>query len=117
MATVTLLDAVSSTGAGSTKTAGDVGFSWKMPNGIMSNFTVTAVASAATTAITIDLEGSLDDTTWFQLASHVFDAAEITAKAAMFHVINKPVVYIRGNMTAFTQAGSETVTVKCVGAE
>jgi hypothetical protein len=47
------------------------------------------------TAVTVDLEGSLDDTTWVQLARHAFSAGEISAEAAMFHVIDKPVKYVR----------------------
>jgi hypothetical protein len=63
------------------------------------------------TAVTVDLEGSLDDTTWFQLARHAFSAAEITAESAMFHVVDKPVRYVRANLIALTGGTAPTVTV------
>jgi hypothetical protein len=64
------------------------------------------------TAVTVDLEGSLDNTTWFQLATHPFSAGDISAEGAMFHVIDKPVKYVRANLTALSGGTDPTVTVK-----
>ena len=64
------------------------------------------------TAVTVDLEGSLDNSTWFSLASHAFTAAEITATSAMFHVVNKAVRYVRLNLTTLTGGTNPTVTGK-----
>ena len=63
------------------------------------------------TALTVDLDGSLDDVTFFTLASEVFSASQITAKAAMFHVVNKTVRYVRINVSAITDTGDGTSTV------
>lgn len=72
--------------------------------------TVQTVFTGSITALTIDLEGSLDGTTFFQLAQDAFSEAEITAKAAMFHVVDKLVEYIRINISTLT--GTGTVTCK-----
>lgn len=114
MATETLLDAVEATGAGSSFSMGNF-TNQAQSKGSCKSFTVDVTATAAPTAVTIDLEGSIDNVSFHQLAQHVLTAGELTAKKAMFHVINKPVNFVKGNMTTFTQAASETVTVKITG--
>lgn len=74
------------------------------------NHTVQFTITGAPTAVTMDLEGSLDDTTWISLASHIMTAAELTATAAMFHVVDKPVRYVRLNLTTLTAGTAPTVT-------
>lgn len=78
-------------------------------------FTVEASfkEGAATTCsgLVIDVEGSITKNNFFALASHTFTAAERTARAAMFHVIDKPVVWIRTNITTLTKVGANAVTV------
>jgi len=64
------------------------------------------------TAVTVALEGSLDGTTYAALASHALVAAEISAEAAIFHVIDKPVRYVRANLTTLTGGTDPTITVK-----
>ena len=100
----TLLNAATATGAGSSQKVSQ----------IPSQHTVAATmgGTVVATAVTVDLEGSIDDTTWFQLARHVFSAGEISAEAAMFHVIDKPVRYVRANLIALTGGTDPTVTVK-----
>ena len=114
MATETLLDAVEATGAGSSVSMGKF-TNEAQSKGSCKSFTVEVTASGAPTAVTMDLEGSIDGTNFGQLAQHVLVAGELTAKLAIFHVINKPVYFVRANMTTFTQAASETITVKVVG--
>ena len=99
----TLLNAATATGAGSTQKV----------SMIPSSHTVAATmgGTVVATAVTVDLEGSLDDSTWFTLASHAFTAGEITAEAAMFHVADKPVRYVRANLTTLTGGTDPTVTV------
>ena len=63
------------------------------------------------TAVTVDLEGSVDGASWFTLASHAFTAAEITAEKSMFHVVNKVVSCVRVNITALTGGTNPTVSV------
>lgn len=99
----TLLNAAAVTGAGSTQRV----------SLIPSQHTVQATMGGGTvaTAVTLDLEGSLDDTTWVQLARHAFSAGDISAEAAMFHVVDKPVKYVRANLITLTGGVSPTVTV------
>jgi hypothetical protein len=100
----TLLNAATSTGAGSTQKV----------SLIPSQHTVQATmgGTVVATAVTVDLEGSLDNTSWFQLARHAFSAAEISAEGAMFHVVDKPAKYVRANLITLTGGTDPTVTVK-----
>jgi len=75
------------------------------------NHTVQFTITGAPTAVTVDLEGSLDDTTFVSLASYVMTADELTATAAMFHVVDKPVRFIRVNLKTLTAGTAPTVTV------
>ena len=84
---------------------------------IIKDHTVYASITGAPTAVTVDLEGSLDGTNWVQLATHPFTAGELTATQAMFHVIDKPVRFVRVNLTALTGGTSPTVTVLYEGFE
>ena len=99
-----LLNAATATGAGS---------SIKVSQ-IPSEHTVQATmgGTVVATAVTVDLEGSLDGTTWAALASHPFTAGEISAEAAIFHIVDKPVRYVRANLTTLTGGTDPTVTVK-----
>jgi len=74
------------------------------------NHTVQATITGAPTAVTIDLEGSLDDTTYVSLASYIFTASDLTATAAMFHVVDKPVRFVRLNLKTLTAGTNPTVT-------
>ena len=100
----TLLNAATATGAG---------VSQKLP-ATPDKHTVQATmgGTVVATAVTVDLEGSLDDTTFAALASHAFTSAEITAEAAIFHVVNAPAKYVRANLTTLTGGTAPTVTVK-----
>jgi len=102
---VKLLDAVTAAGASST---------WNLVHGC-SQHTVAAVFTGTVTALVVDLEGSIDGTSWFQIATHTFTAGEITAKQAMFHLVNAPVPKVRVNITTYT--GTGPVTVKYFGYE
>ncbi len=101
---ILLLNAATSTGAGTS-------FSLLT---VPAKHTVQATmgGTAVATAVTVDLEGSLDNSTWFTLASHVFTAAEITAEAAMFHVIDKPIRFARLNLTTLSGGTAPSVTGK-----
>lgn len=102
---VKLLDAATATGASAT---------WAVrmkPR----NHTVQITITGAPTAVTVDLEGSLDNTTWVSLASHIMSAAELTATEAMFHVYDKTVRYARVNLVTLTAGTNPTVTVKYTG--
>jgi hypothetical protein len=69
---------------------------------------VQSVFTGALTALLLDLEGSLDDTSFFSLGTKTFSEAELSAKAALLHVTGKLVEYIRINITTYTGTGSVT---------
>ena len=108
---VKLLDAATAAGASNSVVL----------NAPVSNHTVECTyvdANASISAVTIKLQGSLDDrgvtdgnANWYDLATHTFSAAEITAKKAMFHVTDKPVTRVRLNLSTLTGEGAgDTVT-------
>jgi len=75
------------------------------------NHSVQITITGSPTEVTIDLEGSLDGNTWLSLASHVMSADELTAAAAMFHVVDKSVRYVRTNLKTLTGGTAPTVTL------
>lgn len=101
------LNKVTTTGAGEPLTFTKL---WK-------DHTVQVTTTGAPTAVTIDLEGSLDNATFFVLASHVFTAGELTDSKAMFHVIDKVVRNVRLNLSTLTGGSSPTVTALYEGFE
>ena len=108
----TLLNAAVATGAGSSFYTGSIPamHTVQATMGILSGGTLA-------TAVTVDLEGSLDDTFWQALDSHTFTAGEITAEGAIWHIVNAPARYVRANITTLTDTATDpTVTVKYVQA-
>jgi len=101
---VLLLNAATATGAGSVHTV--------RTRPAKHTVQCTMGGDVVATAVTVDLEGSLDNSSWFSLASHAFTAAEITATSAMFHIVDKSVRYIRLNLTTLTGGTNPTVTGK-----
>ena len=105
----TLLDAATATGASVSVTM------HKKPS--RHTFQVTMGGTVVATAVTVDVEASLDDITYFTLVSHALSAGEIAAEGAMFHLVDMPVKYIRANLTTLTGGTAPTVTVKHVWSE
>jgi len=103
---VKLLNAVTTTGASPR---------WKASGSI--THTVQIDITGSPTAVTVDLEGSLNDVTYFTLASHSMTSSELSGSAAMFHVETKRVEYIKANVTTLTGGSSPTVTVRYFGDE
>lgn len=97
---------------GKTATGTTVAHQLFIPSG---NITVEASftegVATTCTALTIDLEGSVTGVNYFPLASHTFTSAEKTAKCAMFHLADKPVEYVRANITTLTKTGVNDVAV------
>lgn len=107
-----LLDAVTGTGAGDTKTATDLAPPGMSHNGVLHRFAVVATyATAAPTAATIKLQGSVDNTNWVDLGN----TTDVSATTVGFAVVNMPFPHLRGNLTAYTAGSCTGVTVKCVG--
>jgi len=76
---------------------------------VVCHFTNTG---GSVTALTVDLEGSLDTTNWLTLKSYEFDTTELAAKKTGFHLVNKMMPYIRANITTLTETGTTAVYVK-----
>jgi hypothetical protein len=106
--TVKLLDTATATGSGDVYA---LPVSTKMPNITWSvNF-----KTAAPTAQTTNLEGSVDNVNWYTLDSSTnLDYTSDTQSGEMLHVVNKPVKYVRANLANYTGGSNEGVTVKFV---
>ena len=75
--------------------------------------TVQLTVTGGPANCSFQLEGSLDNLTWFALSG----AVDCTVAAnCMFHVVNKPVNFIRGNLTALAGGAAPTVTFEYLGA-
>jgi len=96
----TLLDAATATGTGPAK---------HLPH-LVNAHTIQVVATGSPTAVTIALEGSLNNISFAPLVSHAFTAAQITASIALVFVVNAPVTYIRANLTTLTGGTAPTIT-------
>ena len=111
---VTMLNAVTASGAGASKSLGVFNIDVDR-KGVPDGWTMEVKTTAASTAVVIDLEGSIDGgTTFFQLARHTFTAGELTAKQAMIHVVEKGVLAVRANLITFTRSAAETLTAKAI---
>lgn len=80
--------------------------------------TAQLTVTGAPATCTFQLEGSLDSTTgvngvWFALSGAV-DCS--VAANRMFHVVNKPVPWVRGNLTALAGGAAPTVALAYLGA-
>ncbi len=111
---VTMLDAVTAAGAGDSKSIGVFNIDSDR-KGIPNGWTIEVQTTAASTAVVIDWEGSIDGgTTFHQLATKTFSAGELTAKKALFHVVQKGVTNVRANLITFTRSAAETLTAKAI---
>jgi len=72
----------------------------------------SVTSTRAISALSVDLEGSLDGSSWFQLGQIAASGTEITNKAAIEHYTGKPVAYVRANVTAITLTGTGTALLK-----
>lgn len=85
---------------------------WMVTSGtitVEASFTVDA--GTVCTGLTIDLEGSITGVNFFVLASHTFTSLEKSNQCAMFHVVDKPIVWVRTNITTLTKVGAGDVKV------
>ena len=69
-----------------------------------SRHTVQLLLTGGPTGCAYQLEGSLDNSNWENL-SGTQDCTSVT----MFHVVDRPVNYIRGNLTTLSGGSSPTV--------
>lgn len=61
------------------------------------------------TALTLDVEGSSDNSNYHQLVTYTLNASELTNKKAAFHIVDKLFDYIRLNITTITETGTTSV--------
>jgi hypothetical protein len=107
MATQTLLDGVTTTGAGTAIGAGQAGS--ESAAGAVKTFGVTiAYATAAPTAATIKLQGSNDSTTWVDLG----ETTDVSATSVGFGVADSAFSHIRGNLSSYDAGSCTGVTMK-----
>lgn len=97
---VRLLDAVPSTGVSS---------DWPTRMGVLEH-TIQGMLTGSPSSVVIDLDGSLDGDTYYQLASHTVTAQELATDSFMFHVTSKLVRYVRLNLVTLSGGTSPTVT-------
>ncbi|MDP2362896.1 MAG: hypothetical protein Q8M94_03900 [Ignavibacteria bacterium] len=96
---LTLLNAVTGTGAGVSNTL----------KALFGKMTWEIVVTGDPTVVQVDLEGSINNSTWYALDSST------TLTSEMRHVVNKPVNYVRANLITLTAGTAPTVTVRFLG--
>lgn len=109
---VTLLNAAILIGAGNSFLSKNAAYPAPSLEDRTSNYIYSVVVTyltAAPTAATVVLEGSLDDINWIPLGN----TTDVSALNVAFFVSNKPFINIRGNLTAYTAGTNTGVTVKC----
>jgi hypothetical protein len=95
---LTLLNAVTGTGAGTSNN-----ISSTFPSKMTWQYVITG---GTLSALTINLEGSIDNTNWFILDT----TTQVTDQ--MRHIANKPILYVRANITSWT-VGTSTPVLTC----
>lgn len=68
--------------------------------------TLQFITTGAPASATLRLEGSIDNTNWFDLSG-----TQNCSSSGMFHVVNKPVLFVRVNL--LTLVGGTDPTVQC----
>jgi hypothetical protein len=77
-----------------------------------SQHTLQAVSSGSPTRCTIQLQGSLDGTTWFDLSG-----SQTCTSTLMVHVEQRPVSYVRANLTALSGGTTPKVAIFYLGVQ
>lgn len=72
--------------------------------------TVQVVITGSPSGCTINLDGSLDGTNWFDLSG-----GQTCTASVMFHVVNRAVLNVRANLTALSGGTAPTVTARYTG--
>ena len=84
---------------------------------LVKDHSIQVAITGAPTVVTVNLEGSLNDTDFFQIATHTLSAGELTAEGALFHVENKVIRNVRLNLITLTGGTAPTVTAIYEGFE
>ncbi len=72
--------------------------------------TLQAVVTGSPSVCTINLDGSLDGTNWFDISGN-----QTCTSSVMFHVVNRSVTNVRANLTALSGGTAPTVTARYTG--
>lgn len=72
--------------------------------------TASVIVTGTPATCVITLEGSIDGTNFFDISGNQTCTASL-----MFHVVEKPVLYVRPNLTTLTGGSSPTVTLTYLG--
>jgi hypothetical protein len=85
---------------------------WAVTSGTMTiEVSFVCDAGVTCTALVIDIEGSITGNYFFTLASHTLTATERANTACMFHIVDKPIVWVRSNIATLTKTGVGDVKV------
>lgn len=68
--------------------------------------TLQIVTQNAMSALTVDLEGSIDGVYFYQIGQKAFSGGELSAKNAILWVTGKFVEFVRVNITTYTGSGN-----------
>lgn len=68
-------------------------------------------AGVVCTSMVIDIEGSITNLNFFPLASHTLTSVQLTAKCCMFHIVDKPIKWLRSNIVTLSKTGVGDVAV------
>lgn len=101
---LTLLDAVTGTGTG-TEYVYPLSFNNQFPQLLIWETRLTG----SPTGVTADIETSLNGTDWYSADTHS------STSNTLRWVVDKPILFIRANLTTLTGGSAPTVTVILVG--
>jgi len=102
---ITLVNNATSTGISEAQTVS------KDNDAAHSDHTFQVVHTGSPTAITINIEASIDGNNYTCIASHVVTISELSNGTALFHANNKPIGKLRVNIFRLDGGTSPTVSV------
>jgi hypothetical protein len=76
----------------------------------LDKYTVAVTTTGSPSGCAMQIEGSLDNTNFFNLSG-----SQICTSNLMFHITEKPILYLRTNVTTLSGGTSPTVTVSLLG--
>jgi hypothetical protein len=85
---------------------------WAVTSGTMTiEVSFVCDVDVTCTALVVDIEGSITGNYFFALASHTLTTNERANTACMFHIVDKPIVWVRSNISTLTKTGVGDVKV------
>ena len=78
--------------------------------GFPMSHSVHCIVTGAPAAANVRLYGSLDGTNWFDLTG-----AQVATSSILFHVVNRPVAYVKANLADLSGGTSPTFTFRYLG--